>query len=176
MAVQPSFLNPRGPGPGPARASPSQPASAEAAATLVVGPGVHVKGQEIADCDTLMVDGTLEVSMQARMLRIAERGAFKGEVTVDVAEIRGRFEGTLTARQKLVVFSSGRVSGRVSYGSLVIEEGAELTGEVERKAAETASPAPARLPSAGMSPDRNEVRSRTDQGPQEAPHLPTKSQ
>jgi len=34
-------------------------------------------------------------------------------------------------RQKLVVHSTGRVSGKVRYGKLVIEEGGQLTGDVQ---------------------------------------------
>lgn len=156
MAVQPSFLNPRATGAVASRLGAGPSPNAEAAATLMVGPGIRVKGQEIDDCETLMVDGTLEVTTQARMLRISERGAFKGEITVEIAEIRGRFEGTLVARQKLVVYTTGRVSGRVSYGSLVIEEGAELTGEIERKASEAPGSPAARLPPPVPVVDRND--------------------
>ncbi len=144
MALQPPFATPRQGGPAQGRivnALPAPAAPPEAAATLSVGPGISLKGEAISDCDTLVVDGALEVATQARLLRVSERGSFKGEVTVDVAEIRGRFEGTLHVRQKLVVFATGRVSGHVSYGSLVIEEGGELAGEVVRS-----TPAQAALP------------------------------
>jgi len=33
-------------------------------------------------------------------------------------------------RQKLVIFATGKVSGKIRYGKLVIEEGGELTGEI----------------------------------------------
>ena len=144
MALQPPFLTARQSGPTPGRivnASSAPAAPPEAAATLTVGPGICLKGEAITDCDTLVVGGVIEVATQARLLRLSERGSFKGEATVDVAEIRGRFEGTLNVRQKLVVFATGRVRGHVSYGSLVIEEGGELAGEVVR-----ANPAQAALP------------------------------
>ena len=65
------------------------------------------------------------------MVQISERGAFIGNAEFDVAEIRGEFEGELTVRQKLVVYASGRVNGKVRYGKLVIEEGGQLTGDVQ---------------------------------------------
>ena len=48
--------------------------------------------------------------MVSRAIQIAERGSFTGKVDVDVAEMRGAFQGELTARKKLVIHASGRVS------------------------------------------------------------------
>ena len=69
--------------------------------------------------------------MDSRVIQISERGAFKGSADIDVAEIRGLFDGNLTARQKLVIYSTGKVTGRVRYGKVVIEEGGQLSGEIE---------------------------------------------
>jgi len=38
-----------------------------------------------------------------------------------VAEIRGKFNGNLTVRQKLVIFSTGKVTRTIRCGELVIE-------------------------------------------------------
>jgi cytoskeletal protein CcmA (bactofilin family) len=48
-----------------------------------------------------------------------------------VAEIRGLFDGNLTVREKLVIFATGKVTGKVRYGKVVIEEGGQLSGEIE---------------------------------------------
>jgi cytoskeletal protein CcmA (bactofilin family) len=34
-------------------------------------------------------------------------------------------------RQKLTIYSTGKVTGRIRYGKVVIEEGGQLSGEVE---------------------------------------------
>jgi cytoskeletal protein CcmA (bactofilin family) len=47
-----------------------------------------------------------------------------------VAEIRGVFNGELTARLRLVVHATGRVKGKIRYGKLLVQEGGELTGDV----------------------------------------------
>lgn len=103
----------------------------EARSKLIVGPNIKLKGVEITDCDTLVVEGRVEATINARVVQISERGAFIGNAEFDVAEIRGEFEGDLMVRQKLVVFSSGRVSGNVRYGKLVIEEGGQLSGDIQ---------------------------------------------
>ena len=114
-----------------------------AGSRLIVGPDIKLKGVEITDCDTLVVEGRVEASMDSRVVQIAENGVFSGTVSIDVAEIRGTFEGELTARKQLVVYSTGRVSGRIQYGKIRIEEGGEIAGEVSTLAPVSA---PARQP------------------------------
>lgn len=97
---------------------------------LIVGPDIKLKGVEITDCDTLVVEGRVEASMDSRVIKIAEHGVFSGTVGIDVAEIRGRFEGELTARRHLIIYATGRVSGTIRYGKITIEEGGELSGNV----------------------------------------------
>ncbi|MBA2672581.1 polymer-forming cytoskeletal protein [Ramlibacter sp.] len=98
---------------------------------LTVGPNIKLKGVEITDCDTLVVEGSVEATMDSRVIQISERGAFKGSAEIDIAEIRGVFDGNLTVRQKLTIFSTGKVTGHVRYGKIVIEEGGQLSGEIE---------------------------------------------
>lgn len=97
---------------------------------LIVGPDIKLKGAEITDCDTLIVEGRVEASMDSRVIQISERGVFAGKVGIDVAEIRGCFEGELTARKQLLICATGKVSGKIRYGKLAIEEGGELSGDV----------------------------------------------
>ena len=102
----------------------------EGGSKLTVGPNIKLKGVEITDCDTLVVEGLVEATMDSRVMQIAEQGAFNGSAEIDVAEIRGEFNGNLTVRQKLVIYSTGKVTGTIRYGKLVIEEGGQLAGEI----------------------------------------------
>ncbi len=122
-----------------AKTPPDVPAAASASAAsvvpeggskLTVGPNIKLKGVEITDCDTLVVEGLVEATMDSRVIQISEQGAFKGSAEIDVAEIRGAFDGNLTVRQKLVIYSTGKVTGTIRYGKLVIEEGGQLAGEI----------------------------------------------
>ncbi|MDO9599740.1 MAG: polymer-forming cytoskeletal protein [Azoarcus sp.] len=105
--------------------------AAGSASSLIVGPHVKLKGAEILDCDTLVVEGRVEATMDSRVIRISEAGAFSGKVGIDVAEIHGVFEGELTARQQLIIHATGRVSGKIRYGRILIEEGGEVSGDVQ---------------------------------------------
>jgi cytoskeletal protein CcmA (bactofilin family) len=104
---------------------------AEGGSKLTVGPNIKLKGVEITDCDTLLVEGMVEATMDSRVIQISERGAFKGSAEVDIAEIHGQFDGNLTVRQKLIIYATGKVTGKVRYGKVVIEEGGQLTGEIQ---------------------------------------------
>lgn len=105
-------------------------------ARLIVGPDVKLKGAEILDCDTLVVEGRVEATMDSRVIRIAEQGSFTGKVSIDIAEIHGSFDGELTARCQLIIHATGRVSGKIRYGKLVIDEGGELCGDISTLSAE----------------------------------------
>ena len=123
------------PAPGAARVAPAAAHDAArgdegAGSKLIVGPNIKLKGVEIDDCDTLVVEGRVEATMVSRAIQIAEHGAFNGKVDVDVAEIRGVFQGEMTARRKLVIHASGRVSGKIRYGKMLVQEGGEMTGDI----------------------------------------------
>jgi len=112
---------------------PAAPSSADTStgSKLIVGPNIKLKGVEITDCDTIVVEGLVEATIYSRVIQISEQGAFKGAAEIDIAEIRGIFDGDLTVREKLVIFSTGKVSGKIRYGKLVIEEGGQLSGDVQ---------------------------------------------
>jgi cytoskeletal protein CcmA (bactofilin family) len=99
-------------------------------AKLIVGPDIKMKGVEVTDCDTLVVEGRIEATLDSRVLQIAQNGVFSGTVAVDNAEIHGRLEGDLTVRKQLVIHATGKVSGKIRYAKIKVEEGAELAGEI----------------------------------------------
>ena len=116
--------------PPPEAAKPAAKPDDTKGSKLIVGPDIKLKGVEITDCDTLVVEGRVEAAMDSRVIQIAERGVFSGTVGIDTAEIHGRFEGELTARKQLVIHSSGRVTGKIRYGKITVEEGGEIAGDI----------------------------------------------
>ncbi len=114
----------------PPAAPAAQPGEERKEAKLIVGPDIKMKGVEVTDCDTLVVEGRIEATLDARVLQIASNGVFQGTVAVDVAEIHGTLEGELTVRKQLVLHATGRVSGKIRYAKIKVEEGAELSGDI----------------------------------------------
>jgi cytoskeletal protein CcmA (bactofilin family) len=99
---------------------------------LFVGVNIKLKGVEITDCDALVIEGQVEATVHSKAMEIAKPGTLKGNAQIDVAEVHGEFVGELTARTRLVVHGTGRVTGTIRYGKLIVAEGGEITGDVKR--------------------------------------------
>jgi cytoskeletal protein CcmA (bactofilin family) len=132
------------PAPG-ASAPPRRPAEpirqepAREVRKLIVGREITLSG-EIAACDHLIVEGTVEASVKdCHRLEVAEAGLFRGTVEIHEAEIAGRFEGQITVQGRLSVRSTGRIDGKIQYGELAVDAGGTLDGEV-RGHGKTAKP------------------------------------
>jgi cytoskeletal protein CcmA (bactofilin family) len=141
-APSPAPVAPRDSGAAPAPSASAMPV-AEAASVipvlndapgskLFVGVNIKLKGVEISDCDALVIEGQVEATVHSKLMRVAQPGTLHGTALIDVAEIHGEFSGELTARTRLVVHGTGRVSGTIRYGKLIVEEGGELSGDVKR--------------------------------------------
>jgi len=101
---------------------------------LTVGREISLSG-EIASCDTLIVEGSVEANLQnCRDVDIAETGQFKGTAEIDNADVRGTFEGNLIVRKRLLIRSGGQVSGTIRYSQIEIELGGQISGDVQMNA------------------------------------------
>ena len=121
------------PPPGPSSPPPSR-RSETGLRQLTVGREISLSG-EIASCDTLIVEGSVEANLQnCRDVDIAESGLFKGSAEIDNADVRGTFEGNLLVRKRLLIRSGGQVSGTIRYGQIEIELGGQISGDVQSTA------------------------------------------
>jgi cytoskeletal protein CcmA (bactofilin family) len=109
--------------------------------TIFIGAGVQFKGDMIVP-GCASVDGKFEGVLKAKSLIVGQSGHVSGEISVETAEVRGTVGDQLTVQSKLVVRSSGSISGSVSYSKIMVEEGGELSGTIKKIAAvdETAVP------------------------------------
>ncbi|MFB9940984.1 bactofilin family protein [Gluconobacter oxydans] len=99
--------------------------------TLVVGRGISVQGS-VQDAERLVVEGTVESSMiQASELQVTHGGVFRGGVEVEDAELAGTIDGTLTVNGSLTIRSTGRLIGKVKCRRLQVEDGGQITGQLE---------------------------------------------
>ncbi|MCE2927994.1 MAG: polymer-forming cytoskeletal protein, partial [Rickettsiales bacterium] len=111
----------RMPEPKPASPTPPSPASAFTVAgnkagkrVLTVGNDILLKG-EIATCDRLVIEGKVDATLNdVHTVEIAETGSFKGSAHIEDAEISGLFEGDLIVRNRLVIYATGKVRGKIT--------------------------------------------------------------
>jgi cytoskeletal protein CcmA (bactofilin family) len=98
---------------------------------LTVGREISLTG-EITSCERLIVEGNVEANLtNCREVELTETGLLKGTAAIEDADIRGRFEGTLTVRKRLLIRSTGKVSGTIRYGQLEIELGGQISGDIQ---------------------------------------------
>jgi cytoskeletal protein CcmA (bactofilin family) len=97
---------------------------------LYIGEGVTIKG-EVTVPDTLVVCGTLEGDVSVGNLVVGETGIIKGRIIVaQNAEISGKVYEKLDVKCLMILRSTSRVDGNVSYGMLQIEQGATIAGGI----------------------------------------------
>jgi len=122
--------------------SPGLPSRREAELRkLIVGREISLAG-EITSCDRLVVEGSVEANLaNCRDIEISDTGVYKGSASIEEAEIRGRFDGVLNVRRRLLIRASGRVTGTVRYGQIEIECGGQISGDVQSQPTTSELPA-----------------------------------
>ena len=100
------------------------------ASRLYIGEGVTIKG-EISVPDTLVVCGSVEGDVSVGNLVVGETGVIKGRTVVaQNAEISGKVFEKLDVKCLMILRSTSRVDGNISYGMLQIEQGATIAGGI----------------------------------------------
>lgn len=97
---------------------------------LTVGPDIQMKG-EITTCDRVVIEGVVDAAMRdVHTVELTESGSLKGTAEVEDAEISGSFEGDITVRGKLTIYSTGKVRGNITFGEIEIQRGGQISGNV----------------------------------------------
>lgn len=100
----------------------------------VLGPDIAINGDLAAAAD-LHLDGKIKGDIRCAALAQGEASEVTGNVVAESARIAGRIKGSISA-DVLVVLKTARIEGDVTYGSLTIEEGAQVDGKFTPRAAE----------------------------------------
>jgi len=89
--------------------------------------------------DSFRIDGIFKGKiLSGGSLIIGETGELEADVEADSISINGRVKGSLNAKDRIEIFSQGRVTGKIVAPKLIIEEGAFFQGscQMELKALE----------------------------------------
>jgi len=99
--------------------------------SLMVGEGVNIVGN-IAVQGAVHVYGNLDGEIIAQEIFIGESGKVSGEIKVGFADIRGEVTNSIHVKETLIVRSTGKISGTITYQSLEIEHGGIIDGKIEK--------------------------------------------
>jgi len=98
---------------------------------LMIGEGVSITGT-ISLAGAIYVYGNVNGEIVAREIYVGSGGKVTGEVKVELADIRGEVANSIQAKETLIVRSTGKVSGIISYQSIEIENGGMVDGTIEK--------------------------------------------
>lgn len=112
---------------------------------------IPVNGRQKTDVsgyETVLIDGQLEGSVEnVEWFSLARDGKFTGNADVAYADLSGEFDGDIHCRQKLIVRSTARITGKLTASVLEVHPGALISGTVDshgpRAQASTPGNAPA---------------------------------
>ena len=95
--------------------------------TTVIAAGTNLVG-DLTLSDSLHIDGSVEGKVKSDSeVSIGQEGQFEGDITAEIVMVSGQFNGTIEA-DRLEIVATGKVSGTVTVGQLVIESGAQFNG------------------------------------------------
>ena len=106
----------------------SKPSTPSSNALNSLVQGTFVEGKIKATND-IRIDGTIkgELFCDAKVI-IGTSGVVEGTIRCQNAVIEGRFDGNLIVKDLLNIRETAKVTGDVSYGKLVVQSGAVISG------------------------------------------------
>ncbi len=114
---------------------------------------------EIKFNNTLRIDGTFKGKItSSSALLIGETGDVNAEIKAGTISINGRVEGVLNAKNKVEIFSKGKVIGTIITPKLLIEEGAFFEGECKMKEPDSTPELKRITPQLGEKKDKDEPK------------------
>jgi cytoskeletal protein CcmA (bactofilin family) len=90
--------------------------------------------------ENFRIDGVLKgKTLAGNGLIVGESGEIEADIDVVTISVNGRVKGSIKAKDRIEIFSKGRVIGSLSAPKLIIEEGAFFQGscQMEMKALES---------------------------------------
>lgn len=113
--------------PRPAATPVTTTASAPRSTNLsTLSAGVRYEGN-ISGGGDVQVDGALKGDVRLARVLIGESGSVEGAITADMIEVRGKVNGSITAKS-VRLLATARVEGDITQEQLAIEPGAWFQG------------------------------------------------
>ena len=99
--------------------------------SIFIGAGVVFKGS-INTPNQAIISGTVEGELVAKDVLIGAAGVVTGTTEADFIDVKGELNQSITSKNVLIVRSSGKVTGDVTYGEIEIERGGKVKGAMKQ--------------------------------------------
>ena len=82
--------------------------------------------------ENLVVRGSVQGDSDVQgVVVVTDTGSWQGHLSAEVVIIAGEFTGNITAREKIEIYSSAKVTGNLTCPSIAIETGAVHQGHID---------------------------------------------
>jgi cytoskeletal protein CcmA (bactofilin family) len=99
--------------------------------SIFIGTGVVFKGSINAP-NQAIISGTVEGDLVAKDVLIGASGVVSGTTEADFIDVKGELNESITSKNVLIVRSTGKVTGDVTYGEIEIERGGKIKGGMKQ--------------------------------------------
>jgi len=97
--------------------------------SMLIGEGVSITGT-IKSENEVTIQGTIDGDVDCHTVVVSKTGNIKGKFKAEIMKVEGKVEGEININNLLHIRSKGSVSGKVFYGSIQIDDGGKLLGEI----------------------------------------------
>jgi cytoskeletal protein CcmA (bactofilin family) len=99
--------------------------------SIFIGVGVVFKGSINAP-NQAIISGTVEGDLVARDVLIGAAGVVTGNTEADFIDVKGELNESVKSKNVLIVRTTGKVTGDVTYGEIEIERGGKIKGTLKQ--------------------------------------------
>jgi cytoskeletal protein CcmA (bactofilin family) len=112
-------------------APPMAASSSSGGLSAFIDQGSEFEGK-LSFKDTVRIDGMFrgEISSENTLI-VGETGVIEATIRSKVVAVSGSVSGDIVAGTKVVLHKTARVVGNIETGSLVVEDGAEIDGQIK---------------------------------------------
>ncbi|BBO79188.1 hypothetical protein DSCW_66050 [Desulfosarcina widdelii] len=98
----------------------------------IIDKGMTVEGSVVGN-GNLVVKGVVKGTLTGESVVISEEGHIAADTHAQTMTVGGSFEGRVETTGQLVILSTGKCSGEIVCGDLVVEAGGRLDAKVSCK-------------------------------------------
>ena len=99
--------------------------------TTTIASDAHIVG-DLTGASHLVIKGQIEGNITGQVIELSSGGRHKGDISATSIEIQGHLEGNITA-DKVTLLENSTVQGNINYGSLAMESGATVIGQLVKQ-------------------------------------------
>ena len=95
----------------------------------VIGKGVYIEAARLSGNESVRIDGTYKglIDIEGSLV-LGDEGSITGDVRANYFLVAGQIDGNITCTSQLHFASTAKIFGDVNAASLIVDDGAQVSG------------------------------------------------